>query len=97
MLSQDPWDEMIDLYAALNVQVAKVACEENIGQSRHQSLKIIKTFNAMRLLAVIDTSLNVYLKDQIKQQKKNLIANRKKMKQHIFENVEYDSTAQYGA
>ena len=28
ILTQDPWDEMIDLYSALNTHVAKIACLE---------------------------------------------------------------------
>ena len=31
MMTQDPCDEMVDVYSALNTQVAKIACHENIG------------------------------------------------------------------
>lgn len=40
MMTQDPWDEMVDMYCALNTHVAKEACRENIGSRRHTTLKI---------------------------------------------------------
>jgi len=35
IVTQDPWDEMIDMYSSLNTHVAKIACLENIGNKRH--------------------------------------------------------------
>jgi hypothetical protein len=59
MMTQDPWDEMVDMYSALNTHVAKVACKENIGTRRHTTLKIDQTYNALRILTSIDANLFV--------------------------------------
>lgn len=94
MLSQDPCDEMVDQYCALNAHVAKLACHENIGEKRHTSLKILQTYNAMRVLYKIDSFLFVELKKQIKLQKKLAVQKRKKDRHMVHENY-YDSTADY--
>ena len=63
MMTQDPNDEIIDKFSALNTHVAKVACTENIGEKRHSHLKLLKSYNALRVLTMIDTMLFVELKD----------------------------------
>ena len=62
MLTQDPWDSTVDQYCALNAHVAKVACDDQIGENRYNSLKIEKTYNALRLLFMIENKLYLYLK-----------------------------------
>ena len=57
MLTQDPNDDLIDKFAALNTQVAKVACFDNIGDPRYYSLKVEKTYNALRLLYLIENKM----------------------------------------
>jgi len=62
MLTQDPWDSTIDQYCALNAQVARVACDEKIGADRYGSLKITKTYNALRVLFLTENKLYMHLK-----------------------------------
>ena len=62
MVSQDPNDEIVDQYCALNTHAAKRACEEYIGETRYSSLKILKTFSAIRMLINVETKLFILLK-----------------------------------
>ena len=57
MLTQDPFDEMIDQYVCLNAWVAREACKQNIGEDRYNSLKVNKTYNALRLIHKIESRL----------------------------------------
>ena len=62
MLTQDPNDDLIDKFGALNCQVAKVACSDNIGDPRYYSLKLEKVYNALRLLYLIENKMFLTLK-----------------------------------
>ena len=82
MVSQDPNDEIVDEYCALSTQSARLACEDYIGQTRYCSLKINKTFNAIRMLMKVETKLFLLLKQQGKFIKKyNQILKRRHHKQ----------------
>jgi pimeloyl-ACP methyl ester carboxylesterase len=76
MLTQDPKDDTIDQFSALNAQVASFACEEEIGETRYSSLKIEKSYNAFRMLFMVENKLFILLKHQSKHIKKNQKAKR---------------------
>jgi hypothetical protein len=72
MLTQDPWDTTIDQYCALNAHVARVACEDKIGEGRYTALKIEKNYNVLRLMFMIENKLYIHLKNNVKKSiKKN--------------------------
>lgn len=91
MLTQDPYDDTVDMFAALNTQVARAACEENIGKSKYASLKIEKTYNALRLLTKIETYLFRVIQEQSKLQKKNQMMKRRQIRQQAPDK-QYDSS-----
>ena len=62
MLTQDPKDDTIDQFCALNSQVASFACKEEIGETRYTSLKIEKSYNALRMLFMVENKLLILLK-----------------------------------
>ena len=90
MLSQDPWDETINQYVALNSQVAREACKENIGEDRYHSLKLLKTYNALRLFSRIETKLFVACQKHLKNQKK-IMQQKRKVQRQIVKDQYYDS------
>ena len=55
MLTQDPWDNTVDQFCALNAQVARVACDEQLGATRFDDLKPQKAYTAMRLLFSLES------------------------------------------
>lgn len=71
------------MYSSLNTHVAKVACHESIGSKRHTTLKIVQTYNALRILSTIDSILFVQLQMVIKEQKKIQMQRRKEKKQIV--------------
>lgn len=68
MLSQDPKDTIVNQYCALNAQVARVACDNLIGENRFNTarhpLKIEKSLSALRLLFLIEAKLNLLIRKQ---------------------------------
>jgi hypothetical protein len=60
--------------------VAKVACSDNIGDPRYYSLKLEKTYNALRLLYLIENRMFLTLKKYGKLQKKNQMIKRRRKK-----------------
>jgi len=63
LLTQDPNDNTIDQYCALNAQVARVACEASIGPTRYESskypLRIERAYNTLRHLFLIESKLSL--------------------------------------
>lgn len=66
ILAQDPNDEMVNQFASLSSNVSRLACNDFIGTTRYASLKIDKVFEAMKMLYVLDSKLNIQIKNQSK-------------------------------
>jgi len=66
MLTQDPNDDIVDRYSALNAHVASIACKDFIGEDRYDSLKLMKVFKAIRMLYKIDVKMQSIIKNKKK-------------------------------
>ena len=59
ILAQDPNDEMVNQFASLSSNVSRLACDDFIGTTRYASLKIAKVLEALKMLYVLDSKLNI--------------------------------------
>jgi hypothetical protein len=57
--------------------VASLACEDKIGTTRYSSLKIEKSYNAFRMLFMVENKLFILLIHQRKLIKKNQLLKRR--------------------
>ena len=65
MLTQDPWDNTVDQFCALNAQVAKVAAFSKGKEPVIFNELIEKTYKAMRTLIFVENKLCLSLRQNI--------------------------------
>ena len=80
MLTQDPWDNTIDQFCALNTEVARTAMDLKFGEDRFESLKINESYPALRLLFQLENLMHAQVIQQVNQARKATLKKNKKNK-----------------